>query len=230
MPLLASLVAQASVDLNDHAPGYEFTTWSAAQLSAYALEGLQVAFTMRPDLFLRTETVKLEPGTVVQKPCGCTQIRRVYGVSNAQGRVLYPIRKIKQSDRMTWTGRKCPVDPRHYRVREYAIDTDNDTLIVSPAPPAGQDVFLLVECAKIPTAAEFGDSTEISEELAAPVIQWILFRAKMVDSENNSTIFQVATRHEQSFYTLLQVQMRYHDRIDASHADAPARPEAGANA
>lgn len=230
MPLLSALVEQASVDLNDHAAGFEYTTWSAQQLSAYALEGLQVAFTMRPDLFLHTETIKLEPGTAVQKPCGCTQIRRVYGVSNAMGRVLYPVRKIKQSDRMTWTGRRCPVDPKYYRMREYAIDTDNDTLIVDPPPPSGQDVFLLVECAKVPTAEEFGMSAEVTEELSAPVIQWILYRAKMVDSENNSAILQTAAKHEQSFYNLLQVQMRYQNRIDSDNSPVAVHTGAAPNA
>lgn len=207
MATLQDVVQQVSVDLNDYAPGYEFTTWTEPQLTAYVIEGLQVAYQVRPDLFLDAHVIKLDSGTSIQRPCGCTQVRRVYGVCDSTGRVLYGLRKRKDSDKLKWYGTVCPTDPRHYRAREYSIDSEGDTLYIEPAPPAGQDVFILVECAVAPTSDNIKATTNIEPELVAPIIQWALYRAKMMDSENNSTIFAVAKEHKTTCFALLQTQL-----------------------
>lgn len=216
--LLQDIVRQVSVDLNDYAPGHEFTTWSDTQLTAYVIEGLRVAFSFRPDLFLTTKVVKLEPGTVVQRPCDCTQIRRILGVSTKDGRVLYTIRKKKQSDALTWNGPKCFTDPKYYKVREYSIDAEGDNLLIEPAPPAGQDIYVLVECASLPD-----DNSDVPDELAAAAIQWALHRAKMMDSENNATIFNVAKEHKATFFSLLQIQQTAKDMIEADSKQTAIR-------
>lgn len=207
MATLQDVVQQVSVDLNDYAPGYEFTTWTEPQLTAYVIEGLQVAYQVRPDLFLDAHVIKLDSGTSIQRPCGCTQVRRVYGVCDSTGRVLYGLRKRKDSDKLKWYGTVCPTDPRHYRAREYSIDSEGDTIYIEPAPPAGQDVFILVECAVAPTSDNIKATTNIEPELVAPIIQWALYRAKMMDSENNSTIFAVAKEHKTTCFALLQTQL-----------------------
>lgn len=207
MATLQDVVQQVSVDLNDYAPGYEFTTWTEPQLTAYVIEGLQVAYQVRPDLFLDAHVIKLDSGTSIQRPCGCTQVRRIYGVCDSTGRVLYGLRKRKDSDKLKWYGAVCPTDPRHYKAREYSIDSEGDTLYIEPAPPAGQDVFILVECAVAPTSDNIKATTNIEPELVAPIIQWALYRAKMMDSENNSTIFAVAKEHKTTCFALLQTQL-----------------------
>lgn len=210
--LLHDVVIQVSVDLNDHAPGHEFTTWSDTQLTAYVIEGLGVAYSLRPDLFLSNQVIKLQPGSALQDACGCTQIRRVLGVCTKDGRVLYSIRKRTQSDKLNWNGPSCPADPRHYKVREYAVDNDGDYLFVYPTPPAGQDIYLLVECAVAPTADNVSD---IPTELVPPAIQWALYRSKMMDSENSVSIFSVAKEHKDMFFKLLRVQYIYKDMIES---------------
>lgn len=200
---VADVVRQISIDLNDHEAGHEFVTWSESQLEAYVLEGLQLAFSFRPDLFVAQHVVKLEPGHSDQKFCDCTQIRRVLGVCTAEGRVLYSLRKLKQSDKNVWTGFSCPSDPRDYKATEYSIDADTDTVFIEPPPPAGQDVYLLVECASLPSdPSEIGNAAEVR----AAVIQWALYRAKSIDSENNAAIFQVARDHRNTFFQLLRIQ------------------------
>lgn len=207
MATLQEVVHQVSVDLNDYAPGFEFTTWTEPQLTTYVIEGLQVAYQVRPDLFLDAHVLKLESGTSIQRPCGCTQIRRVYGVCDSNGHVLYGLRKRKDTDKLKWYGSVCPTDPRSYRAREYSIDSEGDTFYIEPAPPAGQDVYVLVECAVAPTSDNTQANTAIEPELIAPAIQWALYRAKMVDSENNATIFSVAKEHKTTCFALLQTQL-----------------------
>lgn len=207
MTSLRNLAAQVSTDLNDFAPGHEFTTWSEDQINAYIIEGLQIAFGLRSDLFLSPVVIKLEPGSHWQKPCNCTQIQRVYGVCNEQGRVLYEIRKRKSGPSMMWTGPVCKGDPRHYRADSYAIDPVLDQIYVDPEPPAGQDVYLLVGCAQIPDAEQV-KRDGVPLEAQAAVVQWALYRAKMVDSENDSSLMAAAKEHQQTFFALLQVHER----------------------
>lgn len=214
MSTISDVVQQVSVDLNDFAPGFEYTTWTERQLLAYVIEGLQVAFTVRPDLFLDAHVFKLTSSTSIQRPCNCTSIRRIYGICDAAGHVLYGLRKRKDSDKLKWYGVVCPTDPRHYKAREYSVDSEGDTFYIEPAPPAGQDVFVLLECAVAPDASNTKATDTVSTELVAPVIQWALYRAKMVDSENNATIFTVAREHKSTFFTLLNTQVQLRDSIE----------------
>lgn len=214
MALLQDLVKQVSIDLNDYAAGHEYTTWTYEQLAAYVLDGLQVAFTFRPDLFLHTVVIELEPANSVQRPCNCTQIRRVYGISTKDGRVLYGIRKRKSSDNLQWYGKTCPVDPKHWKARDYYIDAEGDVFYIEPAPPVGQTTYALIECAQAPTMEDLDNGFEMPTELQSATIQWALFRAKMVDAENNTTIFNVANFHKQTFFQLLQVQVSMKDAIE----------------
>lgn len=221
------IVRQVSIDLNDYAPGHEFTTWPAAQLKAYVIEGMQTAFIYRPDLFIKTKVVKLTPGSAVQKFCDCTQVRRVLGQCNANGRLLYPVRKKKHTDKTMWFGRKCAVNPAQYKLREYSIDDDTDAVWVDPIPPGGQDVYVLIECSEEPTAENV---TEVSTELRAAVIQWALFRAKMVDSENSTTISAVAKEHKTTFFQLLKAQVVLKTLVESDSTGLSAQQAQQVNA
>lgn len=201
---MSDLVTRVSEDLNDQAVGHSFVTWSESQIRAYLVEALQVAYTARPDLFVSEHVFLLAPGSASQRPCACGQIKRVVGVCNAGGRVLYAIRKRRASDRLLWQGGGCPGDPARYRVREYSIDVDGASFTVDPPPPAGQDVYVLVECAVEPDDTYDLDSVPV--DLRAAIVQWALYRAKMVDSENNATIFAVAKEHKSTFFSLLSAQ------------------------
>lgn len=211
MASLQDLVKQVSIDLNDYAAGHEFTTWTEEQLSAYVIEGLQVAFTFRPELFMRSVVVELTAGNSIQRPCDCTKIRRVYGISTKEGRLLYGLRKRKASDKLQWYGKTCTVDPKYWKGRDYYIDSEGDTIFIEPAPPIGQKTYALIECATAPTSDNVGD---IPVELQAPVVQWALYRAKMVDGENNATIYQVANAHKQTCFDLLRVQLQLNDSLE----------------
>lgn len=217
MATLQDLVKEISVDLNDFAAGHEFTTWTEDQLIDYIVDGINVAFTFRKDLFLHSVIIELTPGTSIQRPCDCTSIRRIYGISTKEGRVLYGIRKRKSSDKLQWYGSICPVNPKNWKARDYYIDAEGDTFSIEPPPPVGQTTYALVECAKAPTRADVENGFEFPTELKAAVIQWALFRAKMVDGENNSTIYTVANAHKTTCFQLLQVQVQMKDSIEVDH-------------
>ena len=171
MSVLSELAIQISKDLNDYAAGHEFTTWSEDQIIDYIMDGFSVAYTFRKDLFLQRHVHKLEPATSVQIACGCTQIRRIYGVCTKDGRVLYGLRKRKAQDKLQWYGKTCPVDPARYRARDYYVDAEGDTFYIEPAPPVGKDTYVLLECAKVPVKEDV-DTTALPDELRSAVIQW----------------------------------------------------------
>ena len=218
MTMLQDLAKEISVDLNDYAAGHEFTTWTEDQIIDYILDGLQVAFTFRKDLFLHPAVIELTAGSSIQKPCDCLNISRIYGISTKDGRVLYGLRKRKDSDKLQWYGKTCPVNPKNWKGRDYFIEANGDAFFIEPAPPVGQHTYALVECATIPTRDELINGADLPTELKAPVIQWALYRAKMVDSENNSTIFSVANAHKVTFFQLLQVQYQLKDSVEIDSA------------
>lgn len=199
-----SLMERASVDLNDAAAGHEFTTWSREQLRAYIEEAVQIAFSERPDLFTELRVLKAQPCTMLQDICDCTSIRHVIGQSDKNGHVVKPLRE-RRTEKLVWTGRTCPVLPKNFELNEYMIDRQMDKLWLWPQVPAGLDVYVLVECAVFPSDIE---AVDFPDELAAAVIQWVLFRAKMVDGENNQAIVTVAEQHKKTFYELLTLSMQ----------------------
>ena len=119
---------------------------------------------------------------------------------------------------MQWYGKTCPVNPKNWKGRDYFIEANGDAFFIEPAPPVGQHTYALVECATIPTRDELINGADLPTELKAPVIQWALYRAKMVDSENNSTIFSVANAHKVTFFQLLQVQYQLKDSVEVDSA------------
>lgn len=206
---VSSLLEQLAVDLNDAAPGHEFTAWSREQIRAYLIEGIQVAFTERPDLFIETVIIKVNPCSILQDTCDCTHIRRVIGQSTMDGRIIKELRQRSNNDKLRWTGRTCPTSPDKFELKEYSIDNITDKLWLYPQAPPGKDIYVLVECAKAPDNIQ--DDYDIATELLAAIKQWVLFRAKMVDGENNAAIIQVAMQHQNTFWKLLDSQKQNED-------------------
>lgn len=202
---MSSLLDKLAVDLNDAAPGHEFTTWSQSQLRAYLTEAVELAFAERPDLFTETRIIKMQPCTVVQDTCDCAHIRRVIGQSTKDGRIIRPLRPRKHNDKIFWTGRTCLKRDKGFALTQYYIDEMSDKLWVYPQVPAGMDVYVMVECAVFPDAGVEG--YEVPAELRAAVVQWVLYRAKMVDGENNTSIVSVANHHKTTFWEILRSQI-----------------------
>ena len=61
------------------------------------------------------------------------------------------------------------------------------------------------------------------------MIQWALFRAKMVDGENNSTIYTVANMHQATFFQLLQVQFQLKDSVEVDPQNSTTNVKVAGN-
>lgn len=205
------LLKQLAVDLNDAAPGHENTTWSRSQLRAYLEEAMSIVFIERPDLFIETRVIKVQPCTVVQDTCDCEHVRRVIGQSTKDGRILKYLRPKKAPDRLVWTGRVCRSRVQDFSLSQYYIDDVTNKLWLFPQMPAGLDIYVAVECAVAPS--DFSDSASIPDAVQAAVVQWVLYRAKMVDGEYNPVIVQVANQHYQTFWDLIKAAVVRSDII-----------------
>jgi hypothetical protein len=91
-----------------------------------------------------------------------------------------------------------------YKIREFSLTQDAKGIRVFPRVPPGETAYLAVRCAVRPT--DFSDEAIVPPELEPAVIQWVLFRAKMVDAENNVAVMQLALQHQAEFWTVLGVR------------------------
>ena len=222
------IVEDVSRDLNDQELGYEFTRWTRAQLMSYLREALLDAAPYVKDLFLEKRAVRVEPGGGWQKACSCTEILKIEGVSDADGRLLYSLQRLPDDDAYDWDGRRpgrCSMGSV-WKGQGYAINSveDSEFRIAPPLPGGFPDAYVLVRCYAVPEDAT--EATDVPSELEAAVKQWMLYRALSVDSENNAAITELAMRHRQSYTDLLNrmIQRRKDEEAERERRDHPVRP------
>jgi hypothetical protein len=222
------IIEDVSRDLNDQELGYEYTRWTQAQLMSYLREALLDAAPYVKDLFLEKVVVKVEPGGGWQKACTCDEILKIEGVSDADGRLLYSLQRLPDDDAYDWDGRRpgrC-MNPSDWRGQGYAVSSveDSEFRIYPPLPGGLSDTYVLVRCYGMPEDVD-GD-TDVPSELLAAVKQWMLWRALSVDSENNSAILELASRHRASYGDLLgrMIKRRQEEEAERERRDHPVRP------
>lgn len=200
------ILQAVSFDLNDQEPGYEYQRWPVEQLRTYLQEALDYAALALRDLFVEKVVVQLEPGQVWQDACSCEEIFRVLGETTADGsRILRRLRRLDDLEENVWVGadRSSCSYGRPYVMEGYTINgTDGKSFMVHPPVPATEKKarYVLLECYIPPSAS---GSTDVPYDVTAAVKQWVLFRALMIDSENNQTIVTIATQHRDTFYKLI---------------------------
>lgn len=218
MATLNSLVVRAAQDLNDYVPNVpnrQFQRWSQEQLIDYWNEAFCVMYSLNPSKFRCPKVAKLKPG-INQVFDECERVTSVIGVSDKDGNVLYEIEKDKADKKLKWGGfrpRNCPTfsHTKDYKIESYKILTEKDgSLIVKPPVPYGANVWLKFMCETPPETYGVSDlDQDISSDSCADItigIQWVLFRALMIDEESQSSTSN-ASNHLQLFFKLLDVRI-----------------------
>lgn len=229
-----SLLNIIAADLNDNAPGHAFTTWSQEQLRAYAEEALEIAYYQRPDLFIKRRVIRLQPCTYMHDTCDCTKVYRVHGQTTKDGRIIRLLRPEKIIDRPElrlklkerWRGRTCPL-PRNLRggkfyLESYELHEETDTLWLYPMVPPGEEVYITVDCL-VPMDKLVGNF-DVLDEFRAAVMQWVLYRAKMIDAEHNPTVLSAAKEHSDNFWKLLAVHVVMQEATEGDDAGTTSSP------
>jgi hypothetical protein len=190
-------------DLNDAAPGHEFTAWPKDQLRTYVIEACRTFDSIRPNKFDQLRLLVLEGCQDFHDVCPCSKLTAtgILGQADSSGNVFGTIKARPDGPAGQWPGKACPPgDP--FRIREYTLSDDGGSVRVYPNVPPGRTAYLSVRCAVFPDE----DDSEVPDDVVPAVIQWALFRAKMVDGENNAAIVTVAAQHRATFSMLLGVK------------------------
>ena len=202
---LTDLIRQLAVDLADASPGRPGQTWSLAQMRFYLVEGMREASAVRPEAFERSVIFKLAPGPEWQElPLQLTSAG-VLGQSTGAGRLLRLLKVRPQDPRQQWAGPDCPPSGKGVQLREFTLSGDGRHIQVFPSLPPGADAWLSLRGVVIPSLTDEEDY-DVPDDMVPPLLQWGLFRALMVDGENNPTVFQVARAHQTAFYELLSLK------------------------
>ncbi len=212
------VIHEVSLDLNDQEPGYEYTRWSVEQLQAYLREALFDVSGKFKEQFIHKEVVQVQPGAGWQTSCNCTEIVRVLGESTDSGRILRYLQRREDIEENVWAGDVNSCAAASGPLSQYSVSAvDSSQFRVYPPVRGGDVKYVLVECFQTPDG-ELDSS--VPESLVPMIKQWMLYRALMVDSENNATIIQVANTHRETFMQLLkaaiemrELERKWHDSL-----------------
>lgn len=211
---IKSLIDHIAFSLNDPTN----VTWTREFLLEVVNEGFCLAAKFRPDMFMKTITVKLNPGRI-QRVCECSVIKSIVAQVDKYGNEIKSIPRIENKLANRWIGgRKCSSS---YIVEGYSFDkTNNKEFEVSPPVPHGEDVYVQIACV-LNTDGLTEDADTPDCGLEAAVVQWALFRALAVDNQDVS--MNAANIHRQQFDTMLERQYVQHMRVQATPETEKAR-------
>lgn len=202
---VGTILERLSLELNDAAPGHEFTTWTKELLRGFIFDAIQLIARLRPEYFMTDVVLTLTACSEYHPICPCSELKPddVIGQSTIDGRVIQPLRHRSDDLNLRWMGKPCKSRANPFRLKEFSIAKDGKGIKFYPPIPAGQTVHILMRCLVIPD--DFSDGAEFDDELVPAIIQWCLSQAKFLDAENNAAILAVAKEHETVFWTLLGV-------------------------
>jgi hypothetical protein len=203
MATVKALLDRLAMDLNDDETGHRHVAWPRKQLRRFVADAVNLLFDRRPEAFTEEAvlTVHSCAGYSPVDPCDSLSYDGVEGASDAAGNVLHALRPCSDDPAMRWPGREC-APARPYRMRDYSIAKDGKGIRVYPPVPPGECAHVAVRCPVRPR--EFPDGLEIDDALVPAVVQWCLYLAKMMDSENDAAVIASAREHEDAFWAIVQ--------------------------
>lgn len=217
------LIRAVSRDLNDQEPRYEYTHWPKEQLAEYLHEALVQLSALFKKFFVTQRVVEVQPGGGWQRACECSQVLRVLGETTRDGKQLLRMLTHAADDPdLVWGGAVHNCGWAYYELESYAVSsTDNSLFRVFPALPRGSKPrYVLVECYATPESVQ--DATDVPGRLVPMVKQWMMSRAYMVDSENNTTVVQLADQHLKIYNSLVQQAIAVFEREEATNGSVRA--------
>lgn len=206
---VGTIIFDVSRDLNDQVDGAAYIRWTQGQLHSYLIEAVTQLSALYKQLFHKQVVVRLKSGDVWQEACDCTHIIRVVGESTWDGTVTRQLREMSDESVYKWPGSvldHCRPSSADSELNGYSISSVKDSMFkVHPPVAPGREKFVLVECYSQPGEKELqSTSYDVPDRLVQAVKQWMLYRALIVDSENNPAIIQVADTHMKVYTALTQ--------------------------
>lgn len=205
---VSSIIYDVSVDLNDQVPGAPYLRWPKSQLFSYYQEALSELINIYKWDYYSTVVVPVSAGSNWQTACDCSEISRVIGESDAKGNIISNIIEQSLDDVYVWTGdvnANCTAsDPTsNSPFTRFSLNPlmENSFKVYPPASP-GQKRYVVVECYKKPDVTD--ENLDCPQRFVQAVKQWMLYRALIIDAENNSAIAEIAKTHYQVYQQCLK--------------------------
>ena len=200
------IIFDVSRDLNDQVIGAEYVRWTEPQLLSYYQEALIALAEASKQDFTEEVVLPVAHGTGWQKACDCTEIMRIVGESDADGTVISYMTQRKDNDVFVWPGSTATTclmtRLKHPEVFNSYIINKNKSEMFRVYPPAlpGQSRYVLAECYMEPDTSNM--DFDVPNKFVAAIKQWMLYRALIVDAENNAAIAEVAKTHLSTYASL----------------------------
>lgn len=204
---VGDIIYGVSLDLNDQEVGGRYVRWTQEQLMFYLQEAVIELSASYRQLFEKRVVVRVTAGNLWQQACDCTHITRIVGETTADGTLLRTLREVTDNKAFEWPGdiaEHCQQAGHLTDLHSYSISAtkDNEFRVFPPVAPP-QAKYVLVECYGQPASADLKNMDfDIPDRLVQAVKQWMLYRALIVDSENNPAIVDVAKTHLQTYLAL----------------------------
>lgn len=199
------IIFDVSRDLNDQVKGYPYLRWERDQLASYFKEGYASVSRISKRDFIKQVVVQIEVGAVWQTACDCTHIVRILGTSDADGNIIRELTERDSDSIYLWPGAQLKdmcFSAEETTITQYSISTvkDNTFKVYPPITPGHKPQYVTLLCYKEPDTADL--DADVLDKFIAAIKQWMLYRALIVDAENNPAIAEIAKTHLQTWQTL----------------------------
>ena len=219
----SDIIYEVSLDLNDQVTSAEYTRWPVKQLQPYYQEALLELADAYRQLFTKTMVVSLSSGAGWQSACCCTHILRIIGESTEDGDIISYVQQRMDDNVYLWPGAvnsQCILQSieNSTPATGYSINKIQDNFFkVYPPVLPGQKRYVLLECYQEPDGSDL--DFDVPNRLVQAIKQWMLYRALIVDAENNPAIAEIAKTHLTTYQSLLK-ELAFYSREQKESQDA----------
>ena len=179
--------------------------WSESELAQWLREGVGALAALRPDLFIRTHTIPLEPGAKQSIPASSTRVARVLGVR--KGGEDAPMRALTRFDMRSMSASDPEwQETRPSRPRQYTIAADQDVFWLYPSVPEDEVYYADIESIEVPDVPMPKDwpdddpvNIQMDNRFERALVDYVLFRSLSKDADYAAN-GQRAAAHQEAFH------------------------------
>jgi hypothetical protein len=198
--LIENLAVQLS-DFDKEDAGNSYVHWSKELLQSYVNDAYRMIAELKPEKFISTRIVKLQPGTT-QNTC-CSLVGAITEYTDSTGMFISRINAIKAPP--TWRGAACPTGA-YAPMSVYRVTADPTAFEIYPPVPATGSYHVKLRCTMPPdeiTSATLAEELPKGEFTAA-VTEWALFRA--LSGDNDTSMGNLAQVHYKAWQDIIGAQ------------------------
>lgn len=188
----------------------QYVHWLEEDWLSYVKMAIGIVTLADQSAFTKVMDIELVEGSVQEIPDECKTLKAVRGVKDERGVITHRVRK-RASNTLKLPAISRPLcksitkSNSDYVVKSYALDDDDDRIIVvEPPVPAGVTGLLTISCYSPPTIETEDDDIELTQAQQTAVFELVLYYAWGVDIEDTANRERSNTHWEHAM-TLLKV-------------------------